>query len=661
MSTFIHEISQGLTSQLTIPSSSSSLASYSQASEDSTDAKNCLRESFIDLQISRSHEDLSYSAGIVRDLQQRGIFVQSPDVEQEALEAAIIGKVVTGFYLTALEQFLDDARQADSELEWWQEIERSRLNSAYYLLQTLPTRIIRLSKTVIDALRKRRLPLRLSAFSPSSIRMLFPATNILQPSTLTVAIFPHLHHKSYPTSLLPTKSRLSRSSSAAEEAVQSTFAALVSFIGNIQQNFTSIFYLPIELTRHECRFKKEQLEKLRDERATRIGQLINMRNSVARVLIASSIQDSISVLQPLSSQLTVEVNGVDPVTHSLHTTQDVVRYLDVLASEYLPAQRHSYHSTITTLGLYRPPRLTRNWPKLVFLPPLLLYGARAAYSSRASLEQVAADAIDTLKHFWQDWLLAPLKEVVETVRAGDNEGVIITHESVKADLDSLERMTLSLAQDKLHYTPEQMTALSQQIRIGDLTPVMQIYEDDIRNPLKSAVGGTLLRTLLVQVQKAKVDINQAVSGIDKLLKSQELTFAFVGVAPAMTLTYVIAGYLRTLWSGNKGKSRYGGRHHRATAWTVLRRIERLLITNSPKVETSTIDPRTSGLLLLSTTQLRGYAEKHLPTNSRIREGFLQDVKDLEDPSFGRKEKLRIVDRMWNSWGEVLGWHRIDVL
>ena len=149
-------------------------------------------------------------------------------------------------------------------------------------------------------------------------------------------------------------------------------------------------------------------------------------------------------------------------------------------------------------------------------------------------------------------------------------------------------MTLSLAQDKLHYTPEQMAALSQQIRVGDLTPVMQIYEDDIRSPLKSAVGGTLLRTLLVQVQKAKVglparmlytvrlisvsqvDINLAVSGIDKLLKSQELTFAFVGVAPAMTLTYVTFGYLRSLWFGNKGKSRYGGRRHRAVAWTVLR-------------------------------------------------------------------------------------------
>ena len=65
-------------------------------------------------------------------------------------------------------------------------------------------------------------------------------------------------------------------------------------------------------------------------------------------------------------------------------------------------------------------------------------------------------------------------------------------------------MTLSLAQDKLGYGPEQMEALSRQIRLGDLTPVMQLYEDDIKSPLRSAVAGSLLRTLFIQVQKAKV-------------------------------------------------------------------------------------------------------------------------------------------------------------
>lgn len=65
-------------------------------------------------------------------------------------------------------------------------------------------------------------------------------------------------------------------------------------------------------------------------------------------------------------------------------------------------------------------------------------------------------------------------------------------------------MTLSLARDKLRYDEAQMGALARQIQMGDLTPVLQIYEEDIKSPLKSALGGTLLRSLFIQVQKAKV-------------------------------------------------------------------------------------------------------------------------------------------------------------
>lgn len=65
-------------------------------------------------------------------------------------------------------------------------------------------------------------------------------------------------------------------------------------------------------------------------------------------------------------------------------------------------------------------------------------------------------------------------------------------------------MTLALAKDELHYGPAQLAELSQQIKLGDLTPVLQLYEEDIKRPLKSAVTGTLLRSVFIQVQKAKV-------------------------------------------------------------------------------------------------------------------------------------------------------------
>lgn len=68
----------------------------------------------------------------------------------------------------------------------------------------------------------------------------------------------------------------------------------------------------------------------------------------------------------------------------------------------------------------------------------------------------------------------------------------------------------------------------------------------------------------------QVDIDQALSGIDKLLKSQELTFAFVGVAPALAVVYGFAGYAKSLWVGGRGRGVYGGRKRRVRVWLAMR-------------------------------------------------------------------------------------------
>ena len=174
-----------------------------------------------------------------------------------------------------------------------------------------------------------------------------------------------------------------------------------------------------------------------------------------------------------------------------------------------------------------------------------------------------------------------------------------------------------------------------------------------------------------------MDVDQALAGIDKLLKSQELTFAFVGVAPALSLIYVMGGIIGKLIASSSGHVG-GGRRQRMTAWLTMRRIERLLIMQprtrrhehhhthvkaeqyDTKGTKGAIPPLTIGLLLLSVSSLRQYAETRLPLRSRLREGFLEDVGDLEDPRLGREEKLRVVEKMWRSWGQALGWERLAV-
>ena len=194
----------------------------------------------------------------------------------------------------------------------------------------------------------------------------------------------------------------------------------------------------------------------------------------------------------------------------------------------------------------------------------------------------------------------------------------------------------------------------------------------------------------------------------------------MGVAPSLAVVYIVGGWLRGLWSGGRGRGKYGGKRGRESSFYAIRsalyftavlailrqsrnvrtstnakipssllllpfrRIERLLTnardpttpapftatttessptasTQLTKRKTTPLDPLTQGLLLVSLSHLRHYAEHNLPKRSRIREGFLEDLNDLEDPSRGgRDEKVRIVQRMWRSWGDALGWGKMDV-
>ncbi len=69
-----------------------------------------------------------------------------------------------------------------------------------------------------------------------------------------------------------------------------------------------------------------------------------------------------------------------------------------------------------------------------------------------------------------------------------------------------------------------IASIRQKVREGDLTPVLRAYEQDLKRPVAGALTGNLIRTLLIQIQKTKVDVEVAVGGIDALLKSQELVF-----------------------------------------------------------------------------------------------------------------------------------------
>ncbi|KIJ64535.1 hypothetical protein HYDPIDRAFT_28474 [Hydnomerulius pinastri MD-312] len=590
---------------------------------------------------------------------------QNAQASEELLEA-VLGKVAFGLYASALDLFLDEASAAQNDAEWWTEVEQSNQSAALYLLQTLPKRLLK----VLQVLRSRDGALHLSTFHPSSIRDLFSNKSPLQPNAFMATLFPHLAVRPSLTLTRPPSGRIPygdtrRSALTIIKVLRNSAQRLIHCV-------TMAIYFPLRLSRDECRLKRQEHDKIRNERAEVLGKLIGMRPDLTRALSAKP-RDSSAQGVPSADFLAGFAIALGSATSVEVQRQDVLSHFTELYKAIFITHKEAHASFLDAHDLRRPSRLTLMWPRLLLLPPLTLYTIKTVYASRATLADLAQDAVETAQNFVKDWLLEPLWGVFKTIRAGGEEGVIVRREAVSADLDSLERMTLALAQEKLGYDQTQLAALSQQIRLGDLTPILRIYEEDIKSPVKSAVAGTLLRSLFVQVQKAKVDIDQALAGIDRLLKSQELTFAFVGVAPAFAIVYVVGGFLSRLVLGGRG--RHGGKHRKLSVWLAMRRIERLLLFQpksshhshldhqrtsnaSTQLPTDTIPPLTSGLLVLSLTDLRKYALTSLPARSRLREGFLEDVQDLEDPSLGRWEKLRVLDRMWNNWGSELGWFEL---
>ncbi|KAG6916439.1 hypothetical protein DXG01_006767 [Tephrocybe rancida] len=604
------------------------------------------------------------------ELRRADVSVAAADSEDDVLKDAIISKLLVGLYAEGIDSYLSQATEAETEAEWWADIERSRWSIASYLLQTTPLRLLNLTREVIRALRVRNLPVALSSFTPSSLRNLFPTTGPRQLNTLHEALFPHLRRQ--PLSVTPSTTLLSSFTTTRGYSGR----ILTSCWGTLEPLF-ALTRLPVELVRQECAFKRRELEKVRDQRAEALGYMANMRNDLS--LAIQEPTDASSYTHILASIANGDaVKAFSPSTsHTGPSREHRLNELLALSTAIFKTQKMEYRRLMESQDLFRPSRLTLIWPRLLFLPPLCIYALRSVYSSRASLAELAIDAKATAEGFVKGWLLDPLKDVVKTVRAGSEDGVIVQKEGIAADLASLERMTLSLAKDQLNYNDEQLANLSKQIRLGDLTPVLQIYEEDIRRPLKSAVTGNLLRSVFIQVQKAKVDIDQTLSGIDKLLKSQELTFAFVGVAPAFGIVYLLGGTLLALLAGGRGVGKYGGKQNIRGVWSAMRyymlgptRTERLLVAQPKRrhhknnetsgADTNSIPPLTSGLLLLSVARLRTFAEKHLPLRSRLREGFLEDVGDLENPDLGRDDKMKVIERMWRCWGTTLGWGSVAV-
>jgi hypothetical protein len=220
---------------------------------------------------------------------------------------------------------------------------------------------------------------------------------------------------------------------------------------------------------------------------------------------------------------------------------DCVKRLSLdLPNELISIQRTSFRPSVTTrlwfpvlsgtlLGLLALRHISLRWNDILF---------------------VLSETRKTVVSLVRSWVLEPLYQMYETVRYKESHLRVQGSESLQSDLESLERMVVSFARDNKGLTdPLILSDIAKKTLDGDLTLVLESYEDDLRTPLQSIATGHLIRPLLIQIQKAKVDAAMALSALDRLLRANELNFTFLALLPllgVLGLTYS--------WTRNKYRS-----------------------------------------------------------------------------------------------------------
>lgn len=289
-----------------------------------------------------------------------------------------------------------------------------------------------------------------------------------------------------------------------------------------------------------------------------------------------------------------------------------------------------------------PSFLTRYWLLISLVVLYVPSQSRNIYHNRYEIiHWIQYNGVEPVKGFFVNWVIKPINEMLNILRS-DDEITLTSRDSLKSDVNSLEKMVYEFAQDNHIETTPQL--VEQDIKNGDLKLVMSRYENEIRQPIKYLISGSLLRLILIQVQKGKVDGAVALSGIDKLLKSQQLVFGIVSMSPSLIILYQIYKHF-TLAK----PLLVNGKQLSIVCLKCLNNIESLLISLLRKKDEALNNVNTDeGELLIEIIDLILCSEPLIP--KELHEDWIKDLNELNNSEFDVETKLKLVQRIWNMYG-----------
>lgn len=403
--------------------------------------------------------------------------------------------------------------------------------------------------------------------------------------------------------------------------------------------------------------KKESMREMIGRIISSPVQMINKRITAKIDLINKQLEINYEQLGLLMKNLPVDILQNDKFTKEIEFESNL-RILEKISDLELLISSNSINQRINTLtdrinemsqyhehllATQKPGVLIRYWPMLLIL---IKYGPLQSinlFQNRKLICQwIQHNLIDTIIGFWTNWVITPLTNMFGILRNDEmNELSITSKESLKSDLDSLERMVIDYAVDynKTDESDELKLQIHNAVNQGDLTILMSNYEQDLKNPIKSLVKGSLVRALLIQIQKTKVDGGLAINGIDKLLKSQQLVFGVVSISPSIFIIYQL--YNQLISKRNERGLIINGENVKFICLKSLNNIEKLII----KKDDNLID---DGKIFIEIINLIIQSKKVIP--KQLKSEWISDLNALNEDATSTDDKLKNINRIWNLYG-----------
>ncbi|KAK1391043.1 Nuclear control of ATPase protein 2 [Heracleum sosnowskyi] len=258
------------------------------------------------------------------------------------------------------------------------------------------------------------------------------------------------------------------------------------------------------------------------------------------------------------------------------------------------------------------------------------------------IEHWIHEAKDSTVSFFSDHVEKPLlsirDELFDTFRKR-HKGVMELEE-VQLTTHSLHRMLLAFSeQTQGQKFPE--NASDQEL----LEIMMARYEKELMHPIQNLLKGELVRAILIQIQKLKLDIETALLELDQILRANEINFAVLAALPAFLLSLGILALIRA-WLKQDTRAEGRGRIARLQRRLLIVEVEKRIMDFQTCIDKGQERDAqcTFGLVLYSLDRLYRAVESHAKATGEW-QCLRQDITDLGRPGLQTAYKLTITSRM----------------